>query len=115
MPGVLVTLGQMGKELEDKDLEVLKNIPSSAVVIFIEDSADSRKKVFKSFVQNGTVSIGEFVAFYSYVGMMLGPISTLSGMSVTFAQGMVGASRIIKLLNTIPEIKECENPLHPLI
>ena len=65
------------------------------------------------FVQTGSVTIGEFVAFYSYVGMMLGPISTLSGMSVTFAQGMVGASRIVKLLNTIPEIKECENPLHP--
>ncbi len=65
------------------------------------------------FVQNGTVTIGEFVAFYSYVGMMLGPISQLSGMSVTFAQGMVGASRIVKLLNTIPEIKECDNPLHP--
>lgn len=47
--------GIMGKEFEDKDLEVLKNIPSSAVVIFIEDSADSRKKIFKSFVQNGTV------------------------------------------------------------
>jgi len=65
------------------------------------------------FVQNGTVTIGEFVAFYSYVGMMLGPVSTLSGMSVTFAQGLVGASRVVKLLNTIPEIKECENPLHP--
>ena len=47
--------GIMGKDLDDKDLDVLKNIPSSAVVIFIEDSADSRKKVFKSFVQYGTV------------------------------------------------------------
>jgi len=65
------------------------------------------------FVQDGSVSIGEFVAFYSYVGMLLGPINVLSGMSVTLAQGMVGASRIIKLLNTIPEIKECENPIHP--
>ena len=29
--------GIMGKDLDDKDLDVLKNIPSSAVVIFIED------------------------------------------------------------------------------
>lgn len=47
--------GILGKEIDDKDLDILKNIPSSAVVIFIEDSADSRKKIFKSFVQYGTV------------------------------------------------------------
>ena len=46
--------GILGKELDDKELEILKNIPSSAVVIFIEDSADSRKKVFKTFAQYGT-------------------------------------------------------------
>ena len=65
------------------------------------------------FVQDGSVSIGEFVAFYTYVGMMLGPINILSSLSVTFAQGMVGASRIVKLLNTIPEIKEIPNAIHP--
>ena len=47
--------GILGKEIDDKEIEILKNIPSSAVVIFIEDSADSRKKIFKSFVQYGTV------------------------------------------------------------
>lgn len=64
------------------------------------------------FVQNGSITIGEFVAFYTYVGMMLTPINVLSNLSVTFAQGMVGASRIIKLLNTIPEIQEIPNPIH---
>ncbi|MBQ4107565.1 MAG: ABC transporter ATP-binding protein [Lentisphaeria bacterium] len=65
------------------------------------------------FVQNDHISIGEFVAFYTYVGMLLGPINVLSSLSVTFAQGMVGASRIVKLLNTIPEIKEIPNAIHP--
>ena len=65
------------------------------------------------FVQNGSITIGEFVAFYTYVGMMIGPIQALSGNVATLAQGMVGASRIVKLLNTIPEIKECAHPLHP--
>ncbi len=65
------------------------------------------------FVKDGSISIGEFVAFYSYVGMMLSPINILSGLSTTFAQGMVGASRIVSLLNTIPEIKEAPNPIHP--
>ena len=65
------------------------------------------------FVQEGSVTIGEFVAFYTYVGMLIGPIQALSTQVATLAQGMVGASRIVKLLNTIPEIKECANPLHP--
>ena len=64
------------------------------------------------FVKDRSITIGEFVAFYTYVGMMLAPINVLSGMSITFAQGMVGASRIVKLLNTIPEIRELPNALH---
>lgn len=47
--------GVTGKEVTDKDLEILKNIPSSSVVIFVEDEADAKRKVFKAFVQNGTV------------------------------------------------------------
>ncbi|MBR2720382.1 MAG: ATP-binding cassette domain-containing protein, partial [Lentisphaeria bacterium] len=33
----------------------------------------------------------------------------LSGLSTTFAQGMTGAKRIVKLLSTIPEIREAPN------
>ena len=64
------------------------------------------------FVKDNSITVGEFVAFYTYVGMMLNPINALSGMSITFAQGMVGASRIVKLLNTIPEIREVPNATH---
>ena len=65
------------------------------------------------FIQRQTMSIGEFVAFYTYVNMLIAPIQALSTQAATLAQGMVGASRIVKLLNTIPEIKECEHPVHP--
>ena len=41
--------GVPGKELDDKDAGILKNIPSSAVVVFCEETADSRKKAFKVF------------------------------------------------------------------
>ncbi len=64
-----------------------------------------------SMVMNGTMTIGEFVAFYTYLGMLLGPIVAISGLSNTISNGMAGASRIMKLLNTIPEIVECENPV----
>ncbi|WP_034447424.1 DNA polymerase III subunit delta [Butyrivibrio sp. AE2032] len=48
--------GLPGRELSDKDLNVLKNIPSSTVVVFFEENVDSRKKAFKAFVQYGTVA-----------------------------------------------------------
>ncbi len=62
-------------------------------------------------VGNGHLTIGEFVAFYSYVAMLLSPIMTISNLSANVSQGLAGSSRIIKLLNTIPEIKEVKHPL----
>lgn len=47
--------GITGKEVSDKELDILKNIPSSSVVVFVEDEADAKRKVFKAFVQSGTV------------------------------------------------------------
>ena len=65
------------------------------------------------FVQSHDITIGEFVAFYTYVNMLISPIQSLSTQVATLAQGLVGASRIVKLLNTIPEIKECAHPINP--
>ena len=48
--------GVPGRELSDKELDLLKNIPSSAVVVFCEETVDSRKKAFKAFQQYGTVA-----------------------------------------------------------
>ena len=48
--------GVPGRELSEKDQEILKNIPSSAAVVFCEETVDSRKKAFKAFQQYGTVA-----------------------------------------------------------
>ena len=48
--------GLPGRELSDKEQDTLKNIPSSSVVVFFEETADSRKKAFKVFQQYGTVA-----------------------------------------------------------
>ena len=53
---VIKQSGLPGKELSDKELDVLKNIPSSVVVVFFEETVDSRKKAFKAFLQYGTVA-----------------------------------------------------------
>ena len=62
-------------------------------------------------VSGGHLTIGEFVAFYAYVAMLLAPITMISNLSANVSQGLAGTSRIIKLLNTIPEIKEVKHPL----
>ncbi len=65
-----------------------------------------------AYVKDGSITIGEFVAFYTYVGMLINPINILSNLSLTVAQGMVGGSRIVRLFNTIPEIQEAPHPIH---
>jgi len=62
-------------------------------------------------VHSSNMTLGEFVAFYTYVGMFIAPIANLSAYAVGISRGMAGAKRIIKLLNVIPEIKEPENPI----
>jgi subfamily B ATP-binding cassette protein MsbA len=63
------------------------------------------------FVSRGKMTLGDFVAFYTYLGMLVAPIVQLSGLSTAISQGLAGAARIIKLLDTIPDIKESENPI----
>lgn len=63
------------------------------------------------FVYEGRMSVGSFVAFFTYLGMMFGPIQQLSNLSPVIAQGLAGAARIFDLLDAAPEIKECEDPV----
>jgi subfamily B ATP-binding cassette protein MsbA len=62
-------------------------------------------------VQKGSMTIGDFAAYYGYVAMLLGPISALSVVSGNITTGLASAERIMKLLNTIPEIKEDPHPV----
>jgi DNA polymerase-3 subunit delta len=58
-PKRLVVIKQSGlpnRELTDKEIDILKDIPSSVVVVFFEETVDSRKKAFKAFLQYGTVA-----------------------------------------------------------
>ncbi len=64
-----------------------------------------------SFVQYKEMSIGEFVAFYSYVGGLLGPVSAFATYASTISQGLAGTQRIVKLLKVIPEIRDVPRPI----
>ena len=52
---------------------------------------------------------GDFVAFYTYIGLQVGPIAALASQMNSLSQGLAGAQRIMKLLKVIPEIKDKEN------
>ena len=62
-------------------------------------------------VKNGTLTLGEFAAFFSYTGMLLTPINFFAGAIGIISQGLAGANRVSDLLAVIPEIKEDPNPI----
>ena len=64
-----------------------------------------------SLVKSGQITLGDFAAFYSYVGVLMGPINALSGSAVIISQGLAGATRIGRLLSVIPEIREDDTPV----
>lgn len=54
-------------------------------------------------------SVGDFVAFYTYIGVQVGPIAALASQMNAVSQGLAGVQRIMKILSVIPEIKDSEN------
>lgn len=56
-------------------------------------------------------TMGEFVAFYTYIGLQIGPIAALASQVNTMSMGLAGAERIVKLLKVIPEIKDDPDPI----
>ncbi len=54
-------------------------------------------------------SVGDFVAFYTYIGIQVGPIAAIASQMNSVSQGLAGAQRIMKILRVIPEIKDAPN------
>jgi ABC-type multidrug transport system fused ATPase/permease subunit len=60
---------------------------------------------------DGSMSLGEFVAFYLYLTLLMAPFRSL-GMLVGQAQrAIAGGTRIFELLDAVPEIVEADEPL----
>jgi len=51
-------------------------------------------------------SVGDFVAFYTYIGIQMVPLSATAQQMNSISLGLAGVQRIIKLLSVIPEIKD---------
>ena len=59
-----------------------------------------------TFAVGNDFSIGDFVAFYTYIGLQVGPIAVLAAQMNVLSQGLAGAQRIMKLLKVIPDITD---------
>jgi ATP-binding cassette, subfamily B, bacterial len=58
-------------------------------------------------------SIGTIVAFTAYLGMLYGPLSSLSNTRLDFATSMVSFERVFEVLDLPVEIQAPPNALHP--
>ena len=63
-----------------------------------------------NFVQIGRISIGDLVAFMSYIGMMRWPLLAVGGLINTLERGSAAYDRVNALLSYKPAIVEKEDP-----
>jgi ABC-type multidrug transport system fused ATPase/permease subunit len=57
----------------------------------------------------GRLSIGELLVFISYVGMLYGPMSTISGIATAIQGALTPFRRVIEILETKPTIRDIPN------
>ncbi len=62
-------------------------------------------------VFKGTMSIGGFVAYSTYLLMLFAPIENLSGLLVSWTNARTGFERILKLMDIKPKVAEHGNPV----
>lgn len=63
------------------------------------------------YVQSGRISIGDLVAYFSYLGMMVWPLIAVGRLANTLEKGNVSYDRITEVLNEKAGIKNVENPI----
>ena len=56
-------------------------------------------------VSNGVITLGVLVAFLSLVGQFFQPIQELSQLFATFQSAMAGGENVMRLLDTVPDVR----------
>ncbi len=57
----------------------------------------------------GRLSVGELLVFLSYVGMLYGPMSTISGIAAAIQGALTPFRRVVEILETKPTIRDAPN------
>ena len=59
----------------------------------------------------GTMTLGQIVAFTNYLLTTMGPLIMMTWLSTTWANGIASARRVNEVLDTVPEVQDAENPV----
>ncbi|HUG02674.1 MAG TPA: ABC transporter ATP-binding protein [Longimicrobiales bacterium] len=62
-------------------------------------------------VMSGAITAGDFVAFFSYLGMLVWPMIALGWVTSLFQRGAASMARINAILHTAPRVTDPPNPL----
>lgn len=60
------------------------------------------------YVIDGSITLGQFMAFTMYLGYLSGPIRSLFSLSSSLQQTLVHAERFFEIYDTLPEIRDNE-------
>ncbi|GAA3409256.1 ABC transporter ATP-binding protein [Paenibacillus hodogayensis] len=60
-------------------------------------------------VLHGRISLGEFVAFNSFLSLLMGPIENLGKVVNTMQRGKASENRLLAILNTYPDVADDSN------
>lgn len=68
-----------------------------------------------NMVLQGSISLGDFVAFNSYLAMIMAPIISIGRVVTIFQRGMASIERLNEIFHVQPDIEESSNPLNKKI
>ncbi|MBF0244145.1 MAG: ABC transporter ATP-binding protein, partial [Planctomycetes bacterium] len=57
-------------------------------------------------VWSGSMSLGAFVSFYAYVGMLFNPVIQLTQLAPVFGEGVAGLSRVMSIMSVVPAVQD---------
>ncbi len=67
--------------------------------------------VGSGYVMTGAFTVGELVAFYSYLGFLYQPIQRMTELGVIAASSLSAIDRIYEVFDTMPEVVEDQQPV----
>ncbi len=112
----LKAFAKTNKNNKDKNMRVVK---LSALLMPLLEAMIGLSSVITLLyggylVVNGTITAGEFVAFNSYVGMLVWPMIAVGDSINTFSQGLASMARIQSVFDEEPEIKDTAKTDHKI-
>lgn len=104
---------EANKNYYNKDLNVVKTQTFFFPFMILLAGISYMLVIFfgAKYVIDGTITLGDFVALYTYVGIIMWPARSLGIIIGQIQQGSAGLFRIDEMLKNKPTIKDVENPI----